>query len=176
APIDPGQARRALSAVERMGDEALRELRTLVAALQSDTGEPASLALERSISIEELVLDARRAGLDVELEEAGSPHPLDRGMQISVYRIVQEAITNIRRHASGAVATVRVLHGPNVVSVEVINGPGESGPVNGVCGAGQGLIGIAERVAAFGGWSDAAATSDGGFRVVAELPKEPALM
>jgi signal transduction histidine kinase len=112
-------------------------------------------------------------GVTVELLVDGDPGPIDQGLAMSLYRVVQEALTNVRKHAPGARAWVELRYRPDGVEVEVTNtGSGEQSSRS-VPGAGHGLIGIAERAALYGGSADAGPTREGGFRVRARLSTDP---
>jgi signal transduction histidine kinase len=124
-----------------------------------------------------LVDRAVDSGIPTELILAGEQQGLDTGLQEFVYRIVQEALTNVRKHAPGAQACVAVLYTARGVEVEVTNtaSPG-GGTSSSLLGAGHGLIGIGERVALYGGSAESGRTADGGFRVHASLVNEPAVV
>jgi signal transduction histidine kinase len=114
-----------------------------------------------------LVEQARAAGTQVELTVRGEPHRLPPGVDLSAYRIVQEALTNARKHAPGARVGLRLSYEEGAVVVEVVDdGPGDAGPPAG----GHGLIGMRERVELFGGTLEAGPRSEGGFGVRALLP------
>ncbi len=117
------------------------------------------------------------AGLRVELLIEGEPGLLDAGLELAVYRIIQEALTNIRKHAPGARAWVEVRLSRDAVEIEVTDtGQAAGASSSGVPGAGQGLVGIAERAALFGGEAEAGPTAEGGFRVRARLGRESVLV
>ena len=97
---------------------------------------------------------------------------VDDALQISVYRIVQEALTNVRKHAAGADATVMIRYRRDAVDIEVANVATTTPSTRAVAGAGQGLIGIRERASLFGGTVEAGATAEGGFAVSVRLPSE----
>jgi signal transduction histidine kinase len=122
----------------------------------------------------ELIEEVRAAGLPVELSMEGERRPLDAGIELSAYRIVQEALTNILKHARGARARVSLRYDPAALVIDVRD-QGGAGPrdVGGSDGGGHGIIGMRERVALFGGELEAGPTATG-FRVVARLPVEPA--
>jgi signal transduction histidine kinase len=176
ARTDPQRARQALIEVDRMGQQALRELGALLDSLRSDPlvefGPPSPIGQD---GVRSLVEEARNAGLQVELLIEGEKPPLDPALEISIYRIVQESLTNVRKHAPGAPTWVTVRHLPDAVEVETADaGSPTGGRTNTeVPGAGQGLIGVAERAALFGGHAEAGPTPEGGFRVQARLPREP---
>jgi signal transduction histidine kinase len=173
ADTDPSQAEEALRDVDRTGADAAQELQALLPALDpgADGGRPAPS--DEAFDVRALVEHARRSGREILLTEVGTAPSTDEGLQASLYRIIQEALTNAGKHAPGATAAVAIRYQPQAVEVEVANGRGapRTGPAN-VPGAGQGLIGIRERVAAFGGTVDVGPTPDGGFRMVARLPLE----
>lgn len=170
--VDPAAARPHLEAVRRTAHDALVELRRLVGVLREDeptyTPQP---GLER---LAELVDEARATGLAVELVEEGERPAVPLGVDLAAYRIVQEGLTNARRHAAGAAARVRVAYDPGALEVEVLNGPGGPGRErdDDGAGSGHGLIGMRERARLYGGTLEAGAEPGGGFRVRARLPLE----
>jgi signal transduction histidine kinase len=117
-----------------------------------------------------LVEQARGAGLSVELTLEGSSVSLAPALQIAVYRIVQEALTNVMRHARGARAAVRIISAPTQVDVEIVNDATGRATSASVAGSNSGLVGMRERAESVGGVFEAAATARGGFRVHATLP------
>ncbi|MDI3405151.1 sensor histidine kinase [Streptomyces cavernicola] len=155
----------ALLAIQEAGREAARELRATLEALRDDdTAPPRSLA-----DVPELVERARGMGLDAKLTVEGR-HDVPAAVDRTVYRIVQESLTNVARHADAATATVRIDCRPNLLTVRVDDDgravPGSS-PAPGV-----GLLGMRERVTALGGRLRAEPRGEGGFTVQAELPVE----
>jgi signal transduction histidine kinase len=163
----PEQARAALAAIKDASAQTLREMRGVLGALREE-GEalprgPAP-SLER---LDELIAQVRGAGVEVDARVEGEPCALPAGVDLAAYRIVQEALTNVRRHAPGASARVRVAYGADGVEVEVDDdGPGSVAVV-----AGNGLAGMRERAAALGGELETGPGPCGGFRVVARLPR-----
>jgi signal transduction histidine kinase len=159
-----------LHRIQETGRQSLGEMRRLLGVLRSgDTTEPTTPqpSLAR---LPELADEARAAGLPVEVRADGEERELPLGIQLTVYRIVQEALTNARRHARATGATVRLSYLPTAVRVEVTDdgqGPGDTGGR-----PGHGLIGMRERAALYGGTLSAAPGADRGFTVVAELPLE----
>ncbi len=175
AEDDPARAEKALVSVERAGREALRELQALVGSLGTsalDGAEP--LPVDERLTIASLVDHAIGSGINVELVIRGDPRELDAGLGMSLFRIVQEALTNVGKHAPGARASVELRYTPEGVEVEVTDtgGRAPTGSPQPIPGSGQGLVGIAERVALFGGEAEAGPTLDGGFRVRASLAGE----
>jgi signal transduction histidine kinase len=174
AETNSRKAEEALGAVERAGREATRELRSLVGDLgRSSHGHNDTRPAEGHLTIQGLVDEASRTLGRVELVVRGEPRELDTALEVSLSRIVQEALTNVRKHAPGARVWVEIAYAPEGVEVEVTDtgGAAPSGAET-LPGAGQGLIGIAERVALFGGRVEAGPTAEGGFRVRASLARE----
>jgi signal transduction histidine kinase len=120
-----------------------------------------------------LVDEVGRAGLPVTLQVSGTPGSISRTLDTSAYRIVQEALTNVLRHAGPATAQVRICYEPDAVAVEVLDDG--IGPANGegavLADGGHGLAGMQERVAMLGGRLTAGARPDRGFAVAARLPR-----
>jgi signal transduction histidine kinase len=171
----PGEVGKALAAIEATSRSALTELRRLLEVLRQD-GEPqASLTPAPGLAnLEGLLAEVAEAGLAVRLRVEGAPAPLPAGVDLSAYRIVQEALTNVVKHAGPAHAQVTIRYRDHEVAVEVIDdGPGVAAVAadgRGRRGTGHGLIGMAERVAAFGGDLEVGPRPGGGFRVAARLP------
>jgi signal transduction histidine kinase len=170
----PEQARDAMTSIESTGRQALVEMRRVVGVLRNGD-EPTTLDPQpRLADVPALVEQARKAGLEVELDVKGDPRSLPAGVDLSAYRIVQEALTNVRKHAGPASVEVRVRYGTHSLRIEVTDdGRSASGPdSNG--NRGHGLIGMRERVALYGGKLDVGPRPEGGFRVLADLPLEAA--
>ncbi|MGK8524043.1 sensor histidine kinase [Nocardia asteroides] len=154
----------ALLAIRAAGREAARELRATLEALRDDGKSPPH-GLDH---VPELVERARTAGLDATLRIEGHPRDVPAAVDRTVYRIVQESLTNIARHAAATMASIRIDYGPDNLVVRVDdNGKAtpDSAPAPGV-----GLLGMRERVTALGGLLRAAPREEGGFGVHAELP------
>jgi signal transduction histidine kinase len=137
----------------------------------------AALAPQPSLAhLDGLLAAAREAGLAVEVSLEGDPRPLPAGVDLSAYRIVQEALTNCLQHAGPATARIRLRYGRQALDVQVTDDghghrlAGRDGSQDG----GHGLIGMRERVALFGGELKAGPMAGGGFRVAARLPLEAA--
>ena len=155
-----------LRTIETTGREALVELRRLLGVLRSE--EPDALAPQPTLAdVDALVARVRDAGMDVELRIEGERRALAPGVEVSAFRIVQEALTNVLKHAGGAHALVALRFGPQELGIEVRD-EGGSGRAPGP-GTGHGLLGIRERVALLGGRVDAGPTGDG-YAVRAWLP------
>jgi signal transduction histidine kinase len=163
---DPDDARAAIDAIERTASQALGEMRRLLAMLRTEA-EPDLLPQPSLAHLDTLAGEVRRSGLPVEVRVEGAPRPLEPGMDASAYRIVQEALTNVLKHAGEARAQVTVRYAADALELRVADdGPGGS---NGG-GGGHGLISMRERAALFGGTIAAGAREDGGFVVDARLP------
>jgi signal transduction histidine kinase len=166
-------AREALRTVEDTARTAIGELRGLLGVLRADQeevrdteGETSSPGLDQLPELAEL---ARSAGLDVEHGVYGDPRPVPEGVALSVYRIVQESLTNVVKHADASKADVRVRFLENSLEVEVADdGRGSKGTSVGI--AGFGLVGMRERVAVHGGELEAGPRRDAGYRVRARFP------
>jgi signal transduction histidine kinase len=164
---DAGSTREVLQTIEGVGRNALTEMRRLVGMLRSDSADPLA-PQPRLDDLPTLVTQVREAGLPVELHVDGEPRELPVGIELSAYRIVQEALTNALKHAGEAHATVRVRYGPDSLELEIVDdGPGAPAPVD---SGGHGLAGMRERVALYGGSLDAGRRPTGGFAVRVLLP------
>ena len=169
---DPEFARTALAAIRSTGTGALAEMRRVVAMLR-DAEDVGSLVPQPGVeAVPELVAEARRNGLDASLEIEGAPRPLPVGLDLATYRIVQEALTNVRRHAAASSVTVLLRYGEDDVEVEVRD-DGQGMAADAV-DAGHGLIGMRERAALYGGRLETASALGAGFVVRAVLPVAPA--
>jgi len=168
AATDPTRAEEAFSAIERTSTEALGEMRRLLGLLRADENQT-MLPQPTLARLDALAEDLRSSGLPVEVVVEGHRGDLPPGVDVSAYRIVQEALTNALKHAGPARARVRVAHEPGAVTVEVVDdGEGEQAPP--APGSGHGLVGIKERVAIVGGEVEAGPRPSGGYAVSARLP------
>ena len=168
----PGQAREALLSVEASGRAAMTELRHVMGLLTTD-GETTDLAPQPGMAeLESLVGRVRDAGLPVELVVTGpSETVLPDGVVLAGYRVVQEGLTNVVKHAAGASAGVRVDYGADQLSIEITDTGGRQPPsADADAGSGRGLIGLRERVALYGGTLRAAPLVRGGYRLEAVIP------
>ena len=173
----PDTAGEVADLIERTGREALAELRQLFGAVRHGEGEDlhGPAGIDR---VEELAARARAAGLPVHVHVEGPRVKLPTGVDLTAYRVVQEALTNTLKHAGRAQASVLVSYEPNeiVVSIED-DGVGPAGPDDGLgdVGGGHGLVGMRERVALYGGMLQAGRRPGGGFAVRARLPTRSAV-
>jgi signal transduction histidine kinase len=165
----PDKARAALAAIKDASKEALGELRSVLDVLRRE-GDAAPLvpAPRLAADLEGLVTKAASAGVAVRVEVSGEERPLPPGVDRAAFRIAQEALTNVARHAGGASATVLIGYGDDALTLQVDDdGPGGAPSSD---GSGRGLTGMRERAAALGGRLDAGPRPGGGFRVRAWLP------
>jgi signal transduction histidine kinase len=166
---DGAAVTRALERIEAVGRESLAELRRLLGTLRADDAGP-QLAPQPGLDrIDELAAAVRDAGIAVSVARHGDVAPVPAAVDVSAYRIVQEALTNTLRHADARAAEVRLRYAPEALRVEVR----DDGRARAPAGAGgSGLAGMHERARACGGTLRAEARPEGGFEVVAELPLE----
>ncbi|MER7690790.1 histidine kinase [Streptomyces sp. NPDC097610] len=149
--------------------EALADLRDVLGALRGpDAGERGSALTPVMRDVQELVDEARSAGQRIELTAEGPAEQAPTTHRLAVYRIVQEALTNARKHADGAEVTVRIDYRPPATLVEVTNSPGA--PRTDTVGSGYGLVGLRERVTALGGHLTAGPAGAGAWRLAARIP------
>jgi signal transduction histidine kinase len=164
---DPGETREALDMIEATGSEALAEMRRLLGMLRRDD-EEIVLAPQPSLRyVDALAAQVREAGLPVDFSVEGEPTELPPGVDLSAYRIVQEALTNALKHAGPATARVVVRYRENDLELEIADtglGAGASDE------DGHGLAGMRERVSLYGGKIETGPRDGGGFAVRARLP------
>jgi signal transduction histidine kinase len=159
----------ALDAIEQSGRQAMTELRRLLGLLRKGDGEP-SLAPQPGLGgLGELVAEVREAGVEVDVQTDGDLAAIPRGVDLSAYRIVQECLTNVLKHARAHRAEVVITCRGRVIDIEVTDdGTAAGRPATG----GFGLLGIRERVSVYGGTVQAGHRDGGGYRVHARLPFE----
>jgi len=172
---DPGKARESLAAVASTGRAALAELRRLLGVIrvEDDRVEPAYTPQPGIEYIDELVRQVRETGLPVGLSVLGEPRPVPEGVGLCAYRIVQEALTNTLKHAHASTAQVQLRYVSDALELQVLDDGRGASAVNGTA-SGQGLIGMRERVALFGGELTAGPRTGPGYEVRARLPLEEA--
>jgi len=171
---DPAAARERLLAVEESGRAALSEMRRMLEVLRDDDDGADPLGPQPGVDdIDELVSDARAAGFEVDMAVEGEPVSLPAGEALAAYRIVQEALTNVRKHASGRRVDIRVRYLPGALELAVENEANGADPGAWDDAGGHGVIGMRERVNLYGGELDVGPRPEGGFAVRALLPIEP---
>jgi len=168
----PEQARTALIAIKQASKDALREVRSTLGALRGVDEEPPRSPTPSVARLDDLAARVAVAGLEVRTQVDGDPRPLPAGVDLAAFRIVQEALTNVARHAGPATATVQVTYGERDLTVQVDDDgrgtPGSPGP------GGSGILGMRERATALGGELQAGPRPGRGFRVLARLPLDGA--
>jgi len=166
---DPADAKRALGAIGSTARQALDELRRVLGVVRTGEERSPEFPPQPTLAeLEPLLEQVRAAGLAVDLQRTGEPYELSPALELSAYRIVQEALTNTLRHGEARHAFVTLRFDSDAVDLEIIDDGSAPAPGNG--NAGRGLIGMRERAAALGGRIEAAPTPTGGFRVAAHLP------
>jgi signal transduction histidine kinase len=162
----------ALRGVEQAGRTALAEMRRLLAAMRTD-GDAVELGPQPGLdALDSLVHDVERAGLPVRVHVDGEPAPLPRALDLSAYRIVQEGLTNVLKHARASSAEVTLRYAPTELTIQ-IHDDGEGAPTSD--GLGHGLVGIHERVKIYGGKMSAGTANGGGFVLETRFPLTEAI-
>ncbi|WP_037850470.1 sensor histidine kinase [Streptomyces sp. NRRL S-340] len=177
----PDQARKALETISSTGRQALAEMRRLLGVLRTGEHQEGGeyVPQPNAEQIEDLVEQCRGSGLPVDFRVEGTPRPLPSGVELTAYRIVQEALTNTRKHGGpNAGASVRLVYFDDGLGL-LVEDDGKGAPhelyeEGGADGQGHGLIGMRERVGMVGGTLDAGPRPGGGFRISALLPLKPA--
>jgi signal transduction histidine kinase len=172
---ETSRTREAAEGLRLAGCQALNELRDLVGVLrngETDTGPAREGAAQAVPDLSTLVTESASVGVRVDLVEDGDPEPTSPTVGRTAYRIVQESLTNIRKHAPGASATVRVRYGADRIRLTISNSPATATVDSGLTstGSGTGLLGLRQRVELVGGTLQAGPKGDGGFEVDAILP------
>jgi len=163
----PDEAERRLAAIGDTARDSLSELRRLLGVLRADAPGAAERAPQPGLAMLDPLLEAARAtGADVALTVDGAPVPLPAGVDLTAYRILQEALTNARRHAPAAAVSVALRYAPDALEIEVC----DEGPGGDSCAEGHGIAGMRERVEMVGGMLVAGPRPGGGFAVQAHLP------
>jgi signal transduction histidine kinase len=177
----PEQARTALAAIKEASRDVLREVRSTLGVLRQVDEKPPRFPSPSLRRLDDLLANAASAGLQVRKHVTGEPRQLPAAVDAAAFRIVQEALTNVTRHAGAATATITIDYGPRVLSV-VIEDDGNAvkdmyakwaqgvPPARGTQAGGHGILGMRERATALGGDLEAGPRPAGGFRVRARLP------
>jgi signal transduction histidine kinase len=173
----PEEAGTALESIETIGRTAQEELHVVLGLLRDGEHRTAILAPAPKLAdVKELAETVRASGTPVELQMSGTDRPLSPALELSVYRVIQEALTNVVKHAPGARATVDLAVFDNVIHLDVTDDGGPARHPAGTgetpSGPGQGIVGMRERITAFGGWLHAEPLAGQGFRVTAQVPIE----
>jgi len=169
---NPDKAAEVFGRIEAVGRESLMELRRMLGVLRGSADAEAALAPQPGIAdIDTAVAHSSTAGIPTELVVEGRRRALAPGIELTAYRIVQEALTNVRKHAGrSATATVRIFYGSSSLTVEIIDdGKGAVSALS-TAGGGHGLIGMRERVEIYGGSLTSGPRPGGGYAVRAVLP------
>lgn len=167
---DPAQARESLDIINATGRQSLEELRSMVGVLRSTDGAPLVPTPADPNDFSAVVDGAARAGVAVTTTVAGAfPADVSDAAVVAVHRILQEALTNVARHAGGAATAVALTHGEDSVTLNVANQAGGP-PIGEVPSTGVGIVGMAERAESVGGTLSAGADGCGGFLVEAAIP------
>lgn len=165
---DPAEAKRALQVIEEMSRSSLTEFRRVLGLLRDQDVAGTLDPVPSLEGLQVLIDQVSGSGLDIELQRFGDPPELSPGLQLTIYRIVQEALTNMRRHANARRGRVVIFYESDSVRIEVVDDGAIRSPVR----EGNGLRGMRERVAMYGGNLDLGVLPEGGFRVAASLPAD----
>ncbi len=166
---DPDRAEETLRTIEATGKDALGELRRLLGVLRVDDDATGTAPQPGLGDLDGLIARAADSGVRVDVETTGPPQELTPGVDLAAYRIVQEALTNVIRHAGADRAQVRITHAARALTLEVLDA-GAGGVTHNGHGGGHGLAGMRERAALYGGTVDAGPRPEGGYAVTATLP------
>jgi signal transduction histidine kinase len=173
ATVDDDRVTESTDAIADLGRQAMTEMHTTLRLLRSDSEAPELSPQPGLAQLERLIEQLRRAGLQIELTVEGQPRPLAQGVDLSAYRIIQEALTNVVKHAAGASTTVTLVYQAQGMELTIVDTEGEARttllhePSDG-----HGVIGMRERAALFGGRLTTESLPDG-FKVTATLPYAP---
>jgi signal transduction histidine kinase len=173
---DRSQARASIAHIQRASEEALEDLRLTVGLLRGPGPDPAEPAepVPGLDQLEALIRSFSAAGLRVTREVTGHVRPLPEAVELTAYRVIQESLTNTRKHAEGDTAVVRLGYAPGALSLAVEDEGKAVTQGSRRMPEGHGIVGMRERVAALGGRLSAGPRPEGGYRVFAELPLRPA--
>lgn len=163
---DPRAARSALASIRATGKDALVDLRRMLDLLRVEDA-PADIEPQPGLGdLEALAERMRGAGMPVDISIEGEARRVPAGVALTVYRVAQEALTNVLKHSGGAAARLRLVYGSERLELEVA----DEGRAGAATGDGHGLVGMRERVSVYGGELEAGRAADGGFRVRASMP------
>ncbi|WP_078952122.1 sensor histidine kinase [Streptomyces sp. NRRL F-5755] len=167
----PAPVAERLTLLRTVSAEALTDLRVVLGALHDPHTTTGAGAVPAPVlrDVQELVEQARTAGQDIDMTVHGRPDQTPTAHRLAVYRLVQEGLTNARKHAAGAPVRIHLDHGPPATTVEITNSPGA--PAADTAPSGFGLVGLRERVNALGGRLDAGPHGGGSWRLAARIPR-----
>ncbi len=169
----PNQALESLNSIETTARESLSDMERMLGILRPPEAEAAPYGPQPGLGqVDRLAEQFTDAGLPVEVNVAGKPHRLPTSLDLSAYRIVQEALTNALKHAGPARARVAISYLADKLELDIVDDGQGSGDDGHNAGGGRGLIGMRERVSLFGGELNVGPAAEGGFRVHASLPLE----
>jgi signal transduction histidine kinase len=172
---DPAEASAALESIETIGRTAQEELRVVLGLLREEENRtPALTPAPKLLDIKALAETVQASGTPVTLHMSGHDRPLSPALELSIYRVVQEALTNVVKHAPGAHATVDLTVADYEIHLTITD-TGAPVPTQESTGQGHGIVGMRERISAFGGQLEAWPLPGGGFRVTARVPIEGAV-
>jgi signal transduction histidine kinase len=166
---DAAAARQGAQTIADLGREAMTEMHRTLELMRADSDQGERSPQPALDDLGSLLDRAHAAGVNVELAVTGSPRPLPAGVELSAYRIVQEALTNVIKHSGSDRAAVQLTYGADRLELEIVD-RGDRSETSAVPGSGHGLVGMRERVALFGGSLNAGPVNGRGFRVLATLP------
>jgi signal transduction histidine kinase len=166
----PDVAEQTLSQVETSAEQSIGELRRILVLLRSPDHTAQMRPPPDLAQVAELISDYRKAGLPVRFSTQGQPRPLPSGVELSVYRIVEEALTNVLKHARPTTVSVELTFGASLLEVKIEDDGQPASATSTHAEPGHGILGMRERVAALGGELEAGRRPSGGFRVGARLP------
>jgi signal transduction histidine kinase len=169
---DVAAAEHALDVIADTSRKALTQTRSMLGLLREEDVDPARAPLHTIDDLGALAEDLHEAGVDVALTVAGPRRPLDPGVELTAYRVVQESLTNVLRHSSATAARVEVTYAEGGIDIEVRDSGsgGRARPARSALPSGHGLVGLRERARLLGGVLEYGAVHGGGFRVAAHLP------
>ena len=167
---DTDAARGAFEAIGTAGREAIGELQRLLGLLRSADSDDQDPRRPGLGNLENVLEQARSSGSDVRCVIEGDPREVPGGIDLAAYRIIQEAFTNVRKHTQGAAVTLTLTYDPQELRIRIDDDGGNGRPGASSLSGGNGLIGMRERVALYGGALQAGTRSDGGFEIDARLP------
>ena len=166
---DPDATRQGAKTIAELGRDAMSEMHRTLELMRADTAEEDRSPQPALGDLGPLLERTHAAGVNVDLSVTGAPRPLPSGVELSAYRIVQEALTNVIKHSGSDRASVELRYRDSALELEILDNGGGAGPPA-ILPPGHGLVGMRERVALFGGNLDTGPAGERGYRVLATLP------